>query len=264
MRLSDYFDLRDRSRLLLVAAAVTFAGLFLIGLVGFTLAGLASYPSPLTATTEEIERYFRDGRDAVRVNALVQLAATVPLVVYGALAATRLRATGDRTAAPVVVAASATLSGACLALSAVTQWAMSRPHTLENGGTLLRALQDLAFAAGGPAHVLFLGVLVAGVCLAARPRHLPTWITGLGAAAATLSGLSVLTLVFDRAAWVLPVARFPTFVWLLMAAIALPGATAADHRPDVVNAQRHFVDNVESRPVPRTLVDAGRSGSGSR
>jgi hypothetical protein len=94
----------------------------------------------------------------------------------------------------------------------------------------VRSLQDLAFAAGGPGHVGFLGALVAAVSLAAwSGRHLPAWITALGGLVATLSILAILTLVFDDASSLLPVARFPTFVWLLATAIALPGGTPADH-----------------------------------
>jgi hypothetical protein len=230
MKLDHYrLDIRDRGQLLLTAAAVTFAGLFLLGLIGFVLADLASYPSPFSTTTSEVEDYFRESRDATRFNAFVQLAAAIPLVVYSAVAATRLRALGDRSAAPTIAVSAGTASAACLALSAMTQWTLSRSHTLDEGGALVRSLQDLAFVAGGPGHVGFLGVLVAAVSLAAwSGRHLPAWIAGLGGVVAALSFLSILTLLFDDASTLLPVARFPTFIWLLVTAIALPGGIVAD------------------------------------
>jgi hypothetical protein len=79
MKLDHYrLDIRDRGQLLLTAAAVTFGGLFLLGLIGFVLADLASYPSPFSTTTSEVEDYFRESRDATRFNAFVQLAAAVP------------------------------------------------------------------------------------------------------------------------------------------------------------------------------------------
>jgi hypothetical protein len=231
----DYYrlDIRDRGQLLLTAAAVTFAGLFLLGLIGFVLADLAAYPSPFSTTTSEVEEYFRDSRDATRFNAFVQLAAALPLLVYSAVAATRLRALGDRSAAPAIALAAGTASAACLAVSAMTQWTLSRPHTLDQGGALVRSLQDLAFVAGGPGHLGFLGALVAAVSLAAwSERHLPAWITALGGLVATLSILSILTLVFDDASSLLPVARFPTFIWLLVTALALPGGTPVDQHAD--------------------------------
>jgi hypothetical protein len=230
MRLADYrLDIHNRSQLLLTAAAVAFAGLFLVGLVGFVLEDLASYPSPLTATTGEVEDYFRDARDATRVNSFVQLAAAVPLLIYSAGSANCVRARSDRSAVPAIALAAGSVSAACLALSAISQWALSRPHTLDEGGALVRALHDLAFMSGGPGHVGFLGVLVAAVSLAGwSGRYLPALITGLGGLVGVLSVLSVLTLLFDDAAYLLPVARFPTFVWLLATGIALAGATTAD------------------------------------
>jgi hypothetical protein len=232
MNLDRYrLDIHDRGQLLLTAAAVTFGGLFLLGLIGFVLADLASYPTPFSATTSEVEDYFRESRDETRFNAFVQLVAALPLVVYGAVAATRLRALGDRSAAPTIAVAAGTASAACLAVSAMTQWTLSRPHTLDAGGALVRSLQDLAYMAGGPGHVAFLGVLVAAVSLAAwSGRHLPAWIAALGGFVATVSVLSILTLVFDDASWLLPVARFPTFLWLLVTAVALP-ATCPDQQP---------------------------------
>jgi hypothetical protein len=230
MKLDRYrIDIRDRGQLLLVAAAVAFAGLFLIGLIGFVLADLTSYPTPFSTTTGEVEQYFRDSRDETRINAFVQLAATLPLLVYTGVAASRLRAVGDRSAAPTIAVAAGTASAACLAVSAMTQWTLSRPHTLDEGGALVRSLQDLAFVAGGPGHVGFLGLFVAAISLAAwSRRQLPAWIAALGGLVATLSVLSILTLVFDDAASLLPLARFPTFIWLLVTALALPGGTPAD------------------------------------
>jgi hypothetical protein len=251
MKLEDYrINVRDRGQLLLVAAAVGFAGLFLIGLIGFALADLASYPSPLTADTGEIERYFRDNRDATRLNALVQLSATVPLLIYGAVAATRLRAMGDRSAAPAIAVAAGTLSAACLMLSATSQWALTRPHTLNAGGGLVRTLQDLAFMAGGPAHVSSLGVVVGAVSLAAWSTHsLPWWITALGGIVVILSGLSLLTVMFDDATWVLPIARFPSFLWLLATALALPTATAGIRPARAVPAPAEGATDVRQRQL---------------
>jgi hypothetical protein len=230
MKLNNFrLDFRDRGQLLLTAAALTFGGLFLLGLIGFVFADLASYPTPFSTTTSEVEEYFRENRDAVRLNAFVQLSAALPLMVYSAVAATRLRAVGDRSAAPTIALAAGTASAACLALSAMTQWALSRPHTLDEGGALVRSLQDLAFVAGGPGHVGFLGVLVAAVSLSGwSGRHLPAWIAVLGGLVATLSLLSILTLIVDDASTLLPVARFPTFIWLLVTAMVLPGGAVAD------------------------------------
>jgi hypothetical protein len=261
MKLDQYrLAIRDPTRRMLTIAAVVFAGLFLVGTAGYAIAGLSSYPSPLSATTAEVERYFRDTRDATRLNALVQLAATVPLLAYGAIAGNRLRAIGDRSAAPVIAVAAATLSAACLALAAIGQWALSRPHTLQEGGTLLRALQDLAFMAGGPAHVVSLGALVAAVSVSASAsRCLPRWIVALGGLVAILSALSILTLYFDVAAWLLPVARFPSFVWLLVTAIALPATTRLGDRRRVAHVLGDGPPDAQSRPPRPAPVGAGRS-----
>jgi hypothetical protein len=70
------------------------------------------------------------------------------------------------------------------------QWALSWPDVLAAAG-LARALQLMAFAAAGPAHVMALGILLAGVSvMGSLHRLLPRWMMMAGLVLAALAELS--------------------------------------------------------------------------
>jgi hypothetical protein len=85
------------------------------------------------------------------------------------------------------------------------------------------AVADLTFASGGPAHVVFLGLLLGGVAvpgllLGLLPR--PLAVAGL--VLAVLAELTFLTLVWSALTPLLPVARFAGLAWLIAAGFLLP------------------------------------------
>jgi hypothetical protein len=61
-------------------------------------------------------------------------------------------------------------------------------------------------------------------------RLLPRWIVVLGLALAATGELSWLVLVFPKALFLLPLTRFPGFVWLIAAGFALPSAASTPKR----------------------------------
>ena len=99
---------------------------------------------------------------------------------------------------------------------------MTQPGLADDLSTL-RALQLLGFATGGVGHVVGLGLLLAGVSVpAAFARLLPRWIVWFGLVLAVLAELSSVSLVFPIASLLLPLSRFPAFVWLIAAGFAMP------------------------------------------
>ncbi|MDP9864538.1 MULTISPECIES: hypothetical protein [Streptosporangium] len=202
--------------------AVVFTALFLGGIaVSTAMAGGATFPSPF-GSPAEILAYFHDNQDAVRVSAFLQFAASVPMAVYAATASVRLRDLGIRAPGATIALAGGLLAAAMLALSALFVWTVSRPEVLAEP-VVVRALQNLAFAAGGTGHVVFLGLLVAGIAV-------PGWLAGLlprplafaGLAVAAVAELSTLTLLVPGAALLLPVARFTALAWLIAVGFLLP------------------------------------------
>jgi hypothetical protein len=53
-------------------------------------------------------------------------------------------------------------------------------------------------------------------------RLLPKWLAWLGLALAAVAELSWLSLIVPGAAYLLPAARFPAFVWILAVGALLP------------------------------------------
>jgi hypothetical protein len=183
--------------------AIVFAAHFLAGIVISTaMAGGDTFPSPF-GSTADILAYFRDHKDAVRVNAFLQFTAAIPLAIYAAAAAARLNRLGIRAPGATIALVGGVLSAAFLACSALLSWVLSRPEILGDPA-LVRALHDLAFAAGGPGHVVPLGLLVAGIAVPSLlARLLPRWLAVAGLVIAVLAALAILALLFTDAAFIL-------------------------------------------------------------
>jgi hypothetical protein len=101
-------------------------------------------------------------------------------------------------------------------------WTMSYPGIAQDS-TLLQALYRLQFALGGPGFSVPFGLLIAGVSVTAGfTKLLPKWIVILGLLIAVVGELSWLDILFPRALFLIPLTRFPGFVWLIAAGFALP------------------------------------------
>lgn len=109
-----------------------------------------------------------------------------------------------------------------LTLSSLTQWVLSRP-AVRVDASLVRALHDMSFLTGGVAHIVFLGLLLAGIAVPALllgllPR--PLAITGL--VIAVVAEVATVSLIWPETSVLLPIARFPGLIWLVMAGLWLP------------------------------------------
>ena len=97
---------------------------------------------------------------------------------------------------------------------------------------LVRALHDLAFAAGGPGSVVPFGLLIAGLAVpAAFAALLPRWLAGTGLLIALAAEFSTLSLLLSGAAYLLPAARFAGLAWLITAGVLLPQTRAVAAGP---------------------------------
>jgi hypothetical protein len=99
---------------------------------------------------------------------------------------------------------------------------LSRPEV--NGDpALVRALYFLVFLTGGPAHVVALGLLLAGIAVPGLILGLlPRSVAWSGLAIAAVAELTTLVLVWPGLAVLLPIARLPGLVWLIVAGALLP------------------------------------------
>ena len=84
-------------------------------------------------------------------------------------------------------------------------------------------MHDLSFLTGGPAHVVFLGLLVAGVAVPALLLGLlPRALAVAGLVIAAVAELATLALLWPELSVLVPLARFPGLLWLVVAGFRLP------------------------------------------
>jgi hypothetical protein len=75
-----------------------------------------------------------------------------------------------------------------------------------------------------------LGLLLAGVSVpSAFAKLLPRWLVWLGLIVAGVAELSSLSLVVPALGILLPLARFPAFVWLIGTGFAMPTSRREVH-----------------------------------
>ena len=85
------------------------------------------------------------------------------------------------------------------------------------------ALYFLVFLTGGPGHVVVLGLLVAGVAVPSLILGLlPKTVAWAGLVIAAIAEVTALVLVWPPLMVLLPVARVPALVWLIVAGAMLP------------------------------------------
>ncbi|RSS64680.1 hypothetical protein EF912_02015 [Streptomyces sp. WAC07061] len=152
----------------------------------------------------------------------MQFAASVPLAIYAATVSARLHKLGVRAPGATIALAGGVLASAFLACSGLVTWVLSRPEAASRAEPV-RALQYLAFGLGGPAHVVLLGLLIAGIAVPGLLAGLlPRALALSGLAIAALAELSTLVLLTEAAALLLPIARFAGLLWLIAAGFLLP------------------------------------------
>lgn len=184
------------------------------------MTGFAPYPIPFD--TGDGSRYFAQHARAVQVAAFLQFGAAIPLGLFTATLASRLRFLQIEAAGVTIALFGGFAASFFLGCSALVQWVLASPGVAEDPANA-RVLQLLAFATGGPGHVVPLGLLVAGASITAGlTRLIPRWLMFFGVALALVAELSTLVLIAEPAAYFLPLARFPSFVWIICIALMLP------------------------------------------
>jgi hypothetical protein len=217
--------------------ALVYTVLFLAGLypvVSFT--GGPHFPGPWESG-DAIAAYFQGHSSAALICAFLQFGAAIPLGIYTATIVSRLQFFGIRAAGPKIALFGGLWAASSVALCALILWVMAYPGIAEDRG-ILRALYYLSFAVGGVGFSVPMGLLVAGVCIpAAFMRLLPKWVIILGLVIAVAGELSYLDLITPKALPLIPITRFPSFLWLILVGFKLPKTiTRADSEGAVPGA----------------------------
>lgn len=200
--------------------AVVSLGLLVAGLISSAALG-GPVPSQFDSAAS-IQHYFLAHPGAVKASGTLAFASSVPLAIYAATASARLRQLGVTAPGATIALAGGLLSAGALGLSGLLQWTLSRP-AVRGDAALVRALHDMSFLTGGPAHIVALGLLIAGIAVPSLILGLlPRALAWAGLVIATIAELGALVLIWPSLALVLPIARFPGLIWLIVAGFLLP------------------------------------------
>ncbi|MCV7121837.1 hypothetical protein H7H53_01460 [Mycobacterium lacus] len=165
--------------------------------------------------------YVRARPAAVQVIAVAVFGSSVPLAVYAAAAATRLRQLGATGPAAALALAGGTLAAGALGLAGLLGWTLTRPEVGADAA-LVRAIYLLVFLVGGPGHIVALGLLVAGVALPGLTcGFLPRPVAWTGLTIAALAEAATLVLAWPELGAILPIARVSALAWLVAAGALL-------------------------------------------
>jgi len=215
--------------------AIVFMVLFNAGLyfvISFS-ANTPHFPGPWESA-ETIAAYFQGHPRDVLMCALLQFGSAIPLGLFTATIVSRLQFLGARVAGVYIALFGGFLTAVNLALSALILWVIAYPGIAQDTA-VLRALYYIVFAVGGVGYSVPLGLLVAGVSVpSAFMRLLPKWLIVLGLLIAACGELSWFSLVFPKLLFLIPLTRFPSFIWLVIAGFMLPKAVvrkAASTKP---------------------------------
>src|SRR5713226_273469 len=183
-----------------------------------------------------IVSYFQTHALPVLMCAFLQFGATIALGIFTASVVSRLHFLGVRAAGPYIAlfGGFATVFGGMAASSIL--WVMIHPGIAQDA-TLLRAMYYISYAFGGPGFSVPMGLLLAGVSVpAAFMKLLPKWVVALGLALAVCGELSWLNLIAPKALFLIPLVRFPSFIWLIATGFMLPRVVARPSRSSEVSA----------------------------
>ncbi len=187
--------------------------------VGAVLGGVPPWPF---GSAEPIYHYFASQHVAVRASAVGIFASSVPLAIYAATASARLRQLGVTAPGTTIALVGGVLAAGSLSAAGMLLWTLSQP-SVTAAMPLTRALYFLTFLMGGTAHVVGLGLLVAGMAVPGLIIGLlPKPLAWAGLGIAVVAELTTLVLIWPALSILIPIARFGGLVWLVAAGLLLP------------------------------------------
>jgi hypothetical protein len=109
-----------------------------------------------------------------------------------------------------------------IAISALVLWVMAYPGIADEP-SVVRALYYMVFAIGGVGFSVPMGLLLAGITIPAlMMKLLAKWLIVSGLIIAVIGELSFFSLVVPGAVFLIPLTRFPSFLWLIAVGFMLP------------------------------------------
>ena len=207
--------------------AIFYVVLFNAGLYPVTaMAGTPYWPGPWESP-DVIVAYFQTHAGPVLACVFLQFGATICFGLFCAAVVSRLRFLGVRSAGPWIALFGGFLTVFNGVAAGLAAWTMIHPGVVQSPSVLL-ALYYFSYALGGPGFSVPMGLFIAGVSIpSAFMKLLPKWVIVLGMCLAAAGELSWLHLLIPKTLFLIPLVRFPGFIWLIAVGLALPKTRAA-------------------------------------
>jgi hypothetical protein len=193
------------------------AGLFPVTMFG----GMPYWPGPWQPAADIIS-FFQTQSARVLTCVFLQTGAMICLGLFTAAVVSRLQFLGIR-AAGVYIA----LFGGFLTVfdslgAGMATWTLIRPVIAQTPSSIL-ALNYFSYALGGPGFSIPMGLLMAGISVSAGlSKLIPKWVMILGLFLAACGELSVFHMIFPQLLFLIPLTRFPGFIWIIAVGFTLP------------------------------------------
>jgi len=185
------------------------------------------FPGPWESA-QTIVTYFQTHPHAVLMCAFLQFGAAIPLGIFTATMVSRLGFLGVRAAGPQIALFGGLMAAFNIAISALVLWVMAYPGIADEAA-VVRALYYIVFAVGGVGFSVPIGLLLAGISIPAlMMKLLPKWLILFGLILSVIGELSFFSLAIPGALFLIPLTRFPSFVWLIAAGFMLPKRLTVD------------------------------------
>lgn len=208
---------RHRGGAPLLPPVIAYSALTVLAVaVPLALAGKGAWTSD-----ETMLDVYTNHHDAVRAQALLAMAAAMPLVVLSAIFSDRIGRLGLRVPGRTIALAGGVAAATMLAISGGLQLALLGTE-VQGNLALLQLGTTLATTLGGIAFAAFTGLLIAGIAVTGLlGRILPRPLALAGIALAVLGQLALLVSLSDALVPLLPVVRFGGIIWLTAAAATI-------------------------------------------
>ena len=169
--------------------------------------------------------YFAAAAARVQFGALLQCGSAIALGIVTAAATNRMRSLGACGIGIRVAFFGGSVAALLSLIEAGVVWILAQPGVADrsaHGAPVVRALYLLAFMLDGPAYAGSLGLLLAGLSVSGLlTRLLPRWLAWVGLVIAALGELSFLSMLVPVFGMLIPLTRFPGYLWLITAGFML-------------------------------------------
>ena len=210
--------------------AVVYVTLFCCGLVPVTVLGGMPYFPPPTASVIDMAAFFSTRPSAILICAFLQFGAAIPLGIFAATVVSQLQFHGVRAAGTNVALFGGFATAGSMLFTSAFLWTLTYPD-IAHDHTLVHALYRISFSVGGPGFSVPFGIFIAGVAVTAGlTRLIPRWLMWSGIAIAICGELSWFEMLSVKFLPLIPLTRFPGFLWSIFIGFRLPRTAAARNR----------------------------------